>query len=153
MKNIQFCNVLEGLPWRLSSKRIRLQCRRQRFDPWVRKIPWRRAWQPTPIFLPWRIPQILVGYSPCNHNDLDMTEATQHACSVLECRGVGSYFKFDAKGNLSEQGSYKSKPPFLFPVWSDNEGLRKREKLAELHYEIPKSLLQWQWGKEKIFRR
>ena len=32
-----------------------LQCRRHRrceFDPWVRKIPWRRAWQPTPVFLP-----------------------------------------------------------------------------------------------------
>ena len=30
------------------------QCRRKRhrFDPWVRKIPWRRGWQPTPIFLP-----------------------------------------------------------------------------------------------------
>ena len=25
---------------------------RLRFDPWVRKIPWRRAWQPTPAFLP-----------------------------------------------------------------------------------------------------
>ena len=22
------------------------------FDPWIRKIPWRRAWQPTPVFLP-----------------------------------------------------------------------------------------------------
>ena len=29
------------------------QCRRLRFDPWVGKIPWRRAWQPTPVFLPW----------------------------------------------------------------------------------------------------
>ena len=26
------------------------QCRRSRFDPWVRKIPWRRKWQPTPVF-------------------------------------------------------------------------------------------------------
>ena len=26
--------------------------RRLRFDPWVRKIPWRRKWQPTPVFLP-----------------------------------------------------------------------------------------------------
>ena len=25
---------------------------RPRFDPWVRKIPWRRVWQPTPVFLP-----------------------------------------------------------------------------------------------------
>ena len=28
------------------------RCRRRRFDPWVRKIPWRRKWQPTPVFLP-----------------------------------------------------------------------------------------------------
>ena len=26
--------------------------RRHRFDPWVGKIPWRREWQPTPVFLP-----------------------------------------------------------------------------------------------------
>ena len=26
------------------------------FDPWVGKIPWRRAWQPTPVFLPGEIP-------------------------------------------------------------------------------------------------
>ena len=26
------------------------QCRRSRFDPWVRKISWRRKWQPTPVF-------------------------------------------------------------------------------------------------------
>ena len=32
--------------------RIRLQWRRPRFDPWVGKIPWRRAWQPTLVFLP-----------------------------------------------------------------------------------------------------
>ena len=28
-----------------------LQCRRLGFEPWVRKIPWRRKWQPTPEFL------------------------------------------------------------------------------------------------------
>ena len=26
------------------------RCKRHGFDPWVRKIPWRRKWQPTPIF-------------------------------------------------------------------------------------------------------
>ena len=26
------------------------------FDPWVRKIPWRGKWQPTPVFLPGKIP-------------------------------------------------------------------------------------------------
>ena len=29
-----------------------MQCTRLGFDPWVGKIPWRRAWQPTPVFLP-----------------------------------------------------------------------------------------------------
>ena len=35
------------------------------FDPWVRKIPWRRAWQPTPLFLPGESygQRSLVGYS------------------------------------------------------------------------------------------
>ena len=31
-------------------------CKRWQFDPWVRKIPWRRAWQPTPVFLPGESP-------------------------------------------------------------------------------------------------
>ena len=40
-------------------------CGKPGFDPWVRKIPWRRKWQPTPVFLPgeshgWRS---LVGYT------------------------------------------------------------------------------------------
>ena len=35
-----------------SAARICLQCRRREFDPWVRKLPWRRKWQPTPVFMP-----------------------------------------------------------------------------------------------------
>ena len=37
-------------------KRICLQRRGCRLDPWVKKIPWRRKWQPTPAFLAWKIP-------------------------------------------------------------------------------------------------
>ena len=39
-----------NFPWWLSGKESADQCRRCRFDPWVRKIPWRRKWQPTPVF-------------------------------------------------------------------------------------------------------
>ena len=46
------CVILSGLPWWLSGKEAACQCRRRRFDSWVRKIPWRRKWQPTPVFLP-----------------------------------------------------------------------------------------------------
>ena len=40
----------------LNRWRIHLQCGRPDFDPWVEKIPWRRAWQPTPVFLPGKCP-------------------------------------------------------------------------------------------------
>ena len=36
--------------------RICLPCRRPGFNPWVKKIPWRRKWQPTPVFLAWGNP-------------------------------------------------------------------------------------------------
>ena len=51
--------------WWLGWERICLQQRRPRFDPWVRKIPWRRAWQPTPV-LPGKSPgqRRLAGHSP-----------------------------------------------------------------------------------------
>ena len=47
-----------------------------RFDPWVRKIPWRGVWQPTPVFLPGKShgQRSLVGYSPWGHKGLAMTE-------------------------------------------------------------------------------
>ena len=52
------------------------ECRRHRFDPWLRKIPWRRKWQPTPEFLPRKShgQRSLVGYSPWGHKELDTTE-------------------------------------------------------------------------------
>ena len=38
-------------------------------DPWIRKIPWRRKWQPSPIFLPEKShgQRNLAGYSPYGH--------------------------------------------------------------------------------------
>ena len=47
-------------------KKTCLQCRRLGFSPWVRKIPWRRKCQPTPVFVPGKSPgqRRLAGYSP-----------------------------------------------------------------------------------------
>ena len=46
------------------------------FDPWVGKIPWRRKWQPTPVFLPRKSLGLrtLVSYSPRVRKELDTTE-------------------------------------------------------------------------------
>ena len=58
-----------GSPSWLRWQRICLQCSRPGFDPWVRKIPWRREWQPTLVFLPEksRGQRSLVVYSPWGH--------------------------------------------------------------------------------------
>ena len=58
-----------GFPGGASGKEPACQCRkpkRCKFDPWVSKIPWRRAWQPTPVCLPGKShgQRSLAGYSP-----------------------------------------------------------------------------------------
>ena len=64
--------------------------KRHRFDPWVRKILWRRKWQSTPVFLPGKFQgqRSLVGYSPWGCKELDTTEGlsiqhTQHNLLLL----------------------------------------------------------------------
>ena len=49
---------------------------RPRFDPWVGKVPWRREWLPTPVFLPGEFHEqrSLAGNSPWDHKELDTTE-------------------------------------------------------------------------------
>ena len=62
------------LSW-LNGKESTCQCRRYGFDPWVRKIPWRRKWQPAPVFLPGESHgrKSLVGYSPWGRKESDTT--------------------------------------------------------------------------------
>ena len=59
----------------LNHKEYTCQCRRKEFDPWVRKIPWRRKWQATPVFLSEKShgQRNLAGYSPWGHQELDTT--------------------------------------------------------------------------------
>ena len=54
------------LSWWLSGEEPVCQCRRCRFDPWIRNIPWRRKWHPTPVLLPGEShgQRSLVGCSP-----------------------------------------------------------------------------------------
>ena len=62
-------------PWWLSGKGATCQCKRHGFDPWVRKILWRRKWQPTPGFLPGKPhgQRSLAGDSPQGHKESDTT--------------------------------------------------------------------------------
>ena len=55
------------------------------FYPRVRKIPWRRVWQPTPVSLPGEShgQRSLAGYSPWGHKESDMTE---HSTAATELK-------------------------------------------------------------------
>ena len=70
---------LGGLPWWLSGKVSACQSRRRRFDPWVRKSPRRRQWQPIPIFLPGKShgQRSQMGYSPWGCKRVGYNSATK----------------------------------------------------------------------------
>ena len=75
-----------GFPGGSDSKNICLQCGKPGFDPRVGKIPWRKAGQTTPVFLPgesqWT--EEPGGYSPRDHKELDMTEQLSTAHSRFQ---------------------------------------------------------------------
>ena len=78
---------IQGLPRWLSGKEPTCQCRRRKrpgFHQWVGKIPWWRAWQPTPVFDPRESygQRSLADFSSYGHKESHKTEATQH--SILE---------------------------------------------------------------------
>ena len=81
--------VNQGFPCSSAGKRIHLQCRRPGFDPWVRKIPWRRERLPTPVFWPGEFHGL---YSPWGHKESDTTERLALSLALftaaLQCRVI-----------------------------------------------------------------
>ena len=75
------------------------ECWRRGFNPWVKKIPWRRKWQPTPVFLPGGFygQKSLAGYSPYGPKESDRTEqltplAERHGAPYKWILPLVSYF-------------------------------------------------------------
>ena len=81
--NYCFLYLMSNLVGRwLSGKESACQCRRRkrhRFDPWVGKIPSSRKWQPTPIFLPGKIPWT-------EEPDKSTVHRVTKSQNVLECK-------------------------------------------------------------------
>ena len=61
------------------------------FNPWVRKIPWRREWPPTPVFLPdeFHGQRSLAVYSPWDHKESDTTEQLKLLLSLTPLIWLG----------------------------------------------------------------
>ena len=72
------------LPRWLRGKELVCQWWRPGFNPWVEKIPWRRTWQPTLVFLENYEQGSLVGYSPQGSHKSDMTDGA-HMRAYLIC--------------------------------------------------------------------
>ena len=85
---ITYLYWVHGLVWWLRRYRIRLQCGKPGFDPWIEMMPWRKAWQPTPVFLPGESHRqsSLVGHSPWGLKESGMTEqpsTAQHTTELI----------------------------------------------------------------------
>ena len=79
-QNVYPSSPFAGLSRWASCKEPACQCRihrRSGFHPWVGKIPWRRVWQLSPVFLPGEShgQSCLAGYSPWGHKKLNTLEA------------------------------------------------------------------------------
>ena len=63
------------------------------FNPWIRKMPWRMEWQPTPLFLPGEFhgQRSLVGYNPWGCKELDtieqLTHSHKHTLNIYSFKG------------------------------------------------------------------
>ena len=84
--------MIEGFPKWLSSKESTAMQ-----DPWVGKIPWRRKWQPIPVFLPEKShgQRSLAGYSPWGRKESDMTK---HTTMTQKTQGpMGTYSDLEVR--------------------------------------------------------
>ena len=80
-------------------------CRRHSFHPWFGKIPWRRKWQPTPVFLPGEShgQSSLVAYCPGGVQRVTHRWAHVHTCSVMS-------------NSLQAHGLQHARPPCPSPT-------------------------------------
>ena len=114
---IYLLDSLMGFPGDSDGKEPACQGRRCGFNPWAWKIPWRREWQPNPVFLPRKShgKRSLVGCSPRGHKELDTIERlTQHSLPE-RMRGFPSSSAIeDPPANAGDMGSV--------PGWGKSPG-------------------------------
>ena len=128
---------LRGFPSGAGGEEPACQCRRHKrhgFYPWIRKIPWRRKWHPTPVFFPGEShgqrslagysPWSLAGYSPWGRKESDMTEQlSMHTCQIEKCTLsqltlLSHYQKFPLTRLQSSISPCPSQPLFCSPAFT-----------------------------------
>ena len=110
------------------------QCRRPEFDPWVGKMPWRRAWQPTSVFLPGEPhgQRNLAGYSPWILTKSDITEQLSRA------QHCGPLINFFHETELIPGIWYEYRNARWGQAWeSAKSALLEKVLLSFLQYRVP----------------
>ena len=117
--------------WWLTWRRICLPCRRPGFDPWVRKIPWRREWQPTLVFSPGKSHgrRSLTGYSLWGHKSwtrlscytttliIEKWDHGHHRSAVGQCGTVVLKKEFIGPGHhLRPVHADRARPPLQWTL-------------------------------------
>ena len=102
------------LPCWLRGKESPCQCGRLEFDPWVGKIPWRRKWQPPPVFLPGLWTPEPGGIQSMGLQELDTTSLLNHHHHIISVRHKGQRRgQSKATGEPSTQRSWSCLPAYL----------------------------------------
>ena len=94
---------LSGLLRWFSGKEFTCQCRRHRrckFNLWVGKIPWKRKWQPTPVFLP-RKSEKPGGLQPMGSQRIRLDWAQLNSKNNLRVEGSDKGFWVESSGRMS----------------------------------------------------
>ena len=118
-----------GLPRWLTAKNSTCQCKRCRFHPWVRKSPWNRKWQPTPVFLPGTFHRDRSLWATVHEaaEESNMTEQmSRHVCSKRQ----SLYIHCSEKVKLS----YLNTKYILKVVATQLQPVFRGNILLEIHY-------------------
>ena len=119
---------LYRLPWWLSGKESVCQCKRRGFNPWIKKIPWRGNWQPTPVFLPGKPhgQRSMAVYSPWGCKDLITKQLPQHLYLSVFLKYFINTKKTSERDSLARKvsgrwGSGKPLSSGIFVIYSQTE--------------------------------
>ena len=111
--------------------KICLQCRRPRFDPWIRMIPWRGEWQPIPVFLPGefhgqrshgvarsqtQLSDLHTHVTLMNNNNFPLNEQTKHShCLCIDlCFSVAIVLGYRVRAVCINNSPFR-KQAIVFP--------------------------------------
>ena len=126
---VYYCGYTVGFPGEAVVQESTCQCRRCKrrgFHSWVRKIPWRRKWQPTPVFLPGKShgQRSLMGYSPRGPKESDTTELlSTRAHTHIYCTSIIEYVLLFSKicSFPWESWHHFDHLLFILPLWRNTK--------------------------------